>query len=110
MTQREMTALQGYHAARETIYAAMNEGASPVALARLVLAREQAREDAHLEQQIREGEVRSENIRCPWCGHDGLYSGDVLGVEDHAEVECEVCGGQFSVTREVSVDFVSKRL
>lgn len=66
--------------------------------------------DEHLQQQLREGEVTAEDITCPWCGYDGMYSGDVLGTEDSAEVECEACGEEFLIMRIVRVDFVSRQL
>lgn len=49
----------------------------------------------------------TDNIVCPWCGHEDLESWELEG--DSADAECPECQGVFHYEREISVHYTTSR-
>ena len=50
----------------------------------------------------------TDEITCPWCGHEESDSGENDDSDD--EYECGECGGIFSYERDVTVTYSSERV
>lgn len=55
--------------------------------------------------------THTENIVCPYCGHEDRDSNEVEfdGLEGEAEVDCGECCELFLVTRNVTVSYSSNK-